>query len=132
MKEWKLRREVFYRLNAGQFDDDLADKKVELTTDTVGVAIQYFNRADLGWIYPAKSYMVAICYARWLCEEFDEPFFSALNDPDLLPDDPYFVPYEADPETYDKILAHVGLDFPMTGVVPDARRYFDEEFHSIG
>lgn len=130
MKDWQVRRELFYRLNADrEFDDDLGDKDVRISDDIVGNAIKYFQTSDMGWVYPAKSYMVAICYARWLAEEFSEDFFTALNADDLLAgDDPYFVPYNKDPETYDQIIATVGLNFPMTGVVPDARKYFQEEF----
>lgn len=130
MSDWQIRRELFYRLNADrEFDDDLGDKDVQIVEDTVGYAIKYFQTADIGWVYPAKSYMVAICYARWLEEEFGEEFYAMLDHPDLLAgNDPYFVPYSADKDTYDQILAVVGRDFPMEGVVPDARKYFEEEF----
>lgn len=37
MKEWKLRREVYYRLFEGTFDDDLNDKGVEFDEDVVQV-----------------------------------------------------------------------------------------------
>jgi len=130
MKDWQIRRELFYRLAADrQFDDDLSDKDVQISEDVVGNAIKYFQTANMGWVYPAKSYMVAICYARWLEEEFGENFFDMLNDPDLLAgNDPYYVPYSQAKDTYDQILAVVGRHFPMEGVVPDARRYFEEEF----
>ena len=64
------------------------------------------------WIYPAKSYAVAICYANWLSQDFKEPFFDLLDDKDLLyGNDPYFKRYSEDPkQTYIDILNKINLD----------------------
>ena len=54
-----------------------------------------------------------------------------MNEEDLLyGNDPYFVSYNKDRETYDKLLSLIGgWDFNQSiGIVPDVREYFNEEF----
>ena len=75
--------------------------------------------------------MVAICYARWLSEEFGGNPIDYLNDIDLLfGNDPYFVTYNEDIMTYNEILDYIGgWQFnETTGFVPDVKKYFIEEF----
>ena len=130
MDEWKLRQEIYHRLNT-EHTDDLNDKAVVFTNNVVEDAIRYFNERDIGWIYPSKSYMVGICYAKWLSEEFGGDPLEYLNDPDLLyGNDPYFVTYNEDKETYDSILDKIlGWKFNSTlGMCPDVKNYFIEEF----
>ena len=129
MKEWKIRQEIFHRLNTDH-DDDLSLHTVEIKDDILENAIKYFTTNELGWVYPAKSYVVAICYARWLNQHFNEDFYESLNDPDLLHgNDPYYVPYEQDKDTYNKILNTVGFNFNEDiGIVPDIKMYFLKEF----
>jgi len=57
-------------------------------------------------------------------------FWEYLDDPDLLyGNDPYFVPYSQDKGTYDCIINSVGLGFDQRlGVIPDVRKYYEEEF----
>ena len=128
MKEYKIRQDIFYRQHPGEFDDDLNTKNVEISDDIVDNAVRYFTSTDIGWIYPAKSYAVAILYAWWIQEEFGEDFYEVLDDPELLyNNDPYFVPYSHDKATYDSIIYDLPQD--MTGgMIPDIRRYFEEEF----
>ena len=128
--EWKIRQEIYHRLHKAH-TDDLNTKAVVLTNQTVKHAIDYFNKRDIGWIYPSKSYMVAICYARWLAENFGGIPLEYLSDTDLLyHNDPYFQTYESDPSTYDKILDGInGWNFNETlGMVPDVKQYFNDEF----
>jgi hypothetical protein len=129
MEEWKVRQTLFHRLNTTH-TDDLNDKEIELTEDIVSHAIDYFKSRDKGWIYPSKSYMVGICYARWLAEHFGGIALEYLDDPDLLfGNDPYFVEYSRDPKPYHQILNQIGWDFDETqGMVPDVKQYFEEEF----
>ena len=129
MEEWKVRQDVYHRLNK-EHSDDLNDKDVQVSNNVVGNAVRYFNDRDIGWIYPAKSYMVAICYARWLAEEFGGRAVEYLDDPELLyGNDPYFCEYSRDPRTYHQILNIVGWDFDETkGMCPDVKDYFKEEF----
>jgi hypothetical protein len=132
MKEWKIRQEIFHRLNIDH-DDDLSLHTVEVRDEIVENAIKYFTTTELGWVYPAKSYVVAICYARWLNQHFSEDFYESLNDPELLHgNDPYYVPYEQDKDTYNKILNAVGFDFnEKIGIIPDVKMYFLKEFDLV-
>jgi hypothetical protein len=130
MNDWKIRQELYHRLNTVH-DDDLNDKDIAITHNIVTDAVRYFKEDNLGWIYPSKSYMVAICYARWLSEEFGGNPIDYLNDIDLLfGNDPYFVTYDEDPVTYDQILGYIGSwQFNETrGYVPDVKSYFLKEF----
>lgn len=127
MKEWKVRQEVYHRLTQ-EHGDNLNQCHIEIVDDVATSAIRYFTEQEIGWLYPSKSYVVAILYAKWLHEEFGEDFLTALNDPDLLfNNDPYYVPYSQDPETYVKIIAALPRDMTQ-GMIPDIREYFEKEF----
>lgn len=127
--EWQIRQEIYHRLNP-HHDDDLKTKDIEFTENVSERAIDYFRKRDIGWIYPSKSYMVAICYARWLAEHFGGRAIEYLDDEQLLyGNDPYFCEYSRDPKTYHQILNAVGWDFDETmGMVPDVKEYFKKEF----
>jgi hypothetical protein len=130
MEEWKIRQEVYHRINK-DFRDDLKQFNVTIDDEIINNAYLYFTETDVGWIYPAKSYMVGICYAKWLSEHFDGEPIDYLNEEDLLyGNDPYFVPYNKDKETYDKLLSLIGgWNFNQhIGIVPDVKEYFNEEF----
>ncbi len=130
MNDWKIRQEIYHRLNT-EFDDDLKTKDVQISDDVANNAIRYFTDRNIGWIYPAKSYMVGICYARWLSEYFGGNPIEYLNEEDLLfRNDPYFKTYSSDKDIYDQILYtinHWKFD-ETTGLVPDVKKYFLEEF----
>ena len=131
MKEWKAKQEVYHRLNA-EHEDDLNNvdivTQIVVSDNIVADALRYFNETDVGWIYPAKSYAVAIMYANWITEDYHEMFYEVLNDPDLLyGNDPYFVPYMKDKETYDQILKQLTWT-DDSGMVPDIRSWYDREF----
>lgn len=130
MEDWKIRQELYHRLNTVH-DDDLNDKDIVITDNLVTDAVRYFKEDNLGWIYPSKSYMVAICYARWLSEEFGNNPIDYLNDIDLLfGNDPYFITYDEDAITYNQILGYIGgWQFNETkGYVHDVKSYFLKEF----
>lgn len=130
MTEWKTRQEIYHRLNT-DFSDDLSDKDIEISPQIVENAVRYFKERDIGWIYPAKSFMVGVCYAKFLSEKFGGIPEDYLDDPKLLyGNDPYFVEYSKDMETYNKILDEIGgWEFDQTqGMVPDVKQYFVEEF----
>lgn len=127
MKEWKVKQEIFHRLNRS-YKDDLNKVTISYTDDTVNDAIRHFHEKIDEWIYPAKSYFVAICYAQWIAEDFNEDFYQLLNDPDLLyGNDPHFVTYKEDVDTYDNIIKEIDWPIPMKGMVPDVREYYEEE-----
>ena len=127
-KEWKIRQELYHKTNT-EHDDDLNKLHVEYSSDVVETAVKYFNDKDLGFIYPAKSYVVAICYAYWLSKDFNENFYELLRDKDLLfNNDPYFKTYDNDREVYDNIIKRV---FPLNenkGIVLDIKKYYTSEF----
>jgi hypothetical protein len=129
--EHKIYQEIFHRLNK-DFDDDLKNFTVEVVSgeEILEKAVEYFTSDKLGWIYPSKSYVVAICYAKWISKIWGYEFYDMLNDQDLLyGNDPYFKSYSEDKATYNKILEVVGLDFDETkGIIPDVKRYFESEF----
>ena len=129
MKDWKIQQTLYHKLNQ-HHDDDLSLHNIKINNDIINNAIKYFTTSELGWVYPAKSYVVGICYAKWLNYYFAEDFYESLNDQDLLfGNDPYFVPYEKDKDTYDAILNIVSFDFDETlGIIPDIKKYFIEEF----
>jgi hypothetical protein len=130
MQDWKIRQELYHRMNKSH-SDDLKQFDVELTDNVVHDAVRYFTDRDIGWIYPSKSYMVGICYARWLAEDFGGRPLEYLEDPDLLyGNDPHFVQYSTDPRTYHQILNEIGgWTFDETaGMVPDVREYYEAEF----
>jgi hypothetical protein len=130
LEEWKIRQEIYHRLNRDH-SDDLNNKKIVMSSNIVKDAIRYFKETDIGWIYPSKSYMVAICYARWLSKYFGGIPEHYLDNSDLLyKNDPYFVKYSYDLKTYMKILENIGgWKFDESrGMVPDVYEYFLKEF----
>ena len=130
MQEWKIKQKLYHKLNK-DYEDDLTDVDIEITEDIAFHAIRYFREKDIGWIYPSKSYMVAICYAFWIMEDYNENFYSVLKDPELLPMVPYFVPYADDRKTYDEIISVVCHNnkgkLTTGGMVLDVRKYYDAE-----
>jgi hypothetical protein len=131
MKEWRIRQEIYHRLNK-DYDDDLNKVQIKISDDIVQDAIRHFNERVDEWIYPSKSYFVAICYAEWLSEDFGEDFYDLLNDDMLLAgNDPYFQTFLEDPDTYNQIIDAIDYPIKMKGMVPDVRKYYESEF-SIG
>lgn len=130
MQEWKIRQEIYHRLTINH-SDNLKNFDVEISQNIIDNAVRYFYTNNIGWIWPAKSYMVGICYAKWLSEIYGGDPLEYLNDPELLyNNDPYFKPYKDSSMTYDLILEKInGWNFNNAqGVVPQVRHYFDLEF----
>ena len=128
MKDWKIKQELYHRLNVVH-EDDLSKVNIQKTNNVVDDAIKYFNERDIGWIYPSKSYVVAICYAWWLSHDFKEDFADLLNDKDLLyGKDPYFKPYSEDTDTYNAIIDKVLPLNETKGMVPDIKKWYTAEF----
>ena len=128
MEDWKIASQVYHLINK-HHTDDLNRVDITWTDDTVKWAVKHFNDYIDEWVYPAKSYFVAICYASWLSEDFDENFFELLDDKYLLADnDPHFVQYSLDVTTYENIIKQITFPLKMTGMVPDVRKYYEDEF----
>lgn len=127
MENWKARQKAYNHM-ATNHRDDLADVDVVVRPFTiVEDALMHFNERVDEWIYPAKSFFVAICYANWLTEDFGEYFYDVLDYNHLLPDDPHFIPYSKGKEVYDSILKSLDFD-DAKGMVPDVYEYYKEEF----
>jgi len=130
MIEWKIKQEIYHRLNK-DLKDDLSKHTITISDNIVDNAVRYFTEKDMGWIYPAKSYMVGICYSKWLSENYGDRPLVYLDDQELLyNNDPYFVSYSKDVSNYMRILENIGgWEFDETlGMVPDVKEYFKMEF----
>jgi hypothetical protein len=127
-KEWKIRQALYHKLNS-DYTDDLKKVKIEINKNIVENAVRYFFNEDIPFIYPSKSYVVAICYAYWLSKDFGEDFYELLDDNNLLyGNDPYFKTYSEDTKTYDEILKKVMPLDENKGIVPDIKNYYMAEF----
>ena len=128
MKEWKVRQEVFHRLNT-EHSDDLNRVEVVMTENVKEDALRHFFQQIDEWIYPSKSYFVAFCYAYWISQDFGEEFWDLLRDPNLLHgNDPYYKPYSDETaEVYDYLFDNVDWPIPMQGMVPDVFEYYKKE-----
>ncbi|TFG94183.1 hypothetical protein E4H12_15630 [Candidatus Thorarchaeota archaeon] len=140
MKEWKLRQQITHKLHK---HDDLIENEEVIVTDRASIrtldfahdVLMYFVQEGDGKLYyPQKSYAVALIYARLLEKYFGEQFYDALNDPELLISDLYFVPYNEDREAYDDIIGAANYwklwDFESNPIsyVQSTVHYFKQEF----
>ena len=128
MKEWKIRQQYYHMLHQGKYDDDLNEVDIIIKDEVVDYAVLHFNEYVKDWIYPSKSYVVAICYASWIARDFGEDFYETLNDPELLMcNDPYFVPYDESKDVYDAIIQQISIPPGHKGMVPDIYQYYTKE-----
>ncbi|MGN1394121.1 MAG: hypothetical protein ACI4V7_08875 [Succinivibrionaceae bacterium] len=88
-----------------------------------------FFKTESKLVYPAKTIFVAIIYAKCLEEFFKVPFYEALDDDDLLPDDKYFKDYKYSKykKEYDKILLKIGNIWQYDSILKTIY-YFKKEF----
>ena len=124
--DYKERRKLSYLINA--FDDiDLDYIYIKQSKeDLVKLIIKFFNTESL-LIYPAKSYFVAIVYAKCIEKYFHINFYDALNDEELLPDDKYFKTYNESKDIYDKVLESIG-DIYQYDSIDKTLKYFKQEY----
>lgn len=108
VKDWKIAQMMYHNLAGGEYTDDLAKEPIVEEFDKNSIvkrAIEYPVIGSGVLYYPGKSYAVAIAAAWYLEKYHNEDFLEVLDDPDLLyGNDPYFVPYSQDKETYDRII----------------------------
>lgn len=124
--DYKERRKLSYLINT--FDDiDLDYIYIKQSKeDLVKLIIKFFNTESL-LIYPAKSYFVAIVYAKCIEKYFRINFYDALNDNELLPDDKYFKTYNESKDIYDKVLESIG-DIYQYDSIDKTVKYFKQEY----
>ena len=124
--DYKERRKLSYLINA--FDDIGLDYIYikQSKEDLIKLIIKFFNTKSL-LIYPAKSYFVAIVYAKCIEKYFHINFYDALNDEELLPDDKYFKTYNESKDIYDKVLESIG-DIYKYDSIDKTVKYFKQEY----
>ena len=124
---WRERRILSYAMH--EFDDvNLPYEERYDSDESVIETVVDFFKTESTLIYPAKSYFVAIVYAKMLEKHFGIDFLKALDEGDLLLDDDWFKPYHESKEIYDTILDRLPgniLDMPST---EKTKAYFREEF----
>ena len=125
--DWKYRRKLSYLIN--DFNDtglDYTVKKYSSDEELVKEIVDFFISGSK-LIYPAKSYFVAIVYAKLLEEHFNENFYDCLNYKELLPDDYFFVPYNRNRNVYNAVLSKIGDPLEYKAA-EKTKEYFYQEF----
>jgi hypothetical protein len=123
---WRERRKLSYLFK--QFDDiNLPRVYIDKQGDELAHQIIEFFVSGSQLIYPAKSYFVAIVYAKCLEHYFNVPFYEALDTPDLLIDDEYFVPYSKNKHVYDLVVDKLDNLWYYQSINKTVN-YFKEEF----
>ena len=124
--DYKERRKLSYLINV--FDDIGLDYIYikQSKEDLIKLIIKFFNTKSL-LIYPAKSYFVAIVYAKCIEKYFHINFYDALNDEELLPDDKYFKTYNESKDIYDKVLESIDNIYKYDSIDKTVK-YFKQEY----
>lgn len=124
--ELKEKRKLSYLIH--QFDDyNLPYSRQSLSKTKLIKQIVNFFKTESQLIYPAKSYFVAIVYAKCLEKYFKQDFYQSLDDIELLPDDPSFIPYNMSKKVYDLVLQEIG-DIWKYKSIEKTVDYFKQEF----
>lgn len=122
-KDLNDRRELSYLLH--EWDDKNLPHTINY--DNISQQVINFFKFESKLVYPAKSYFVAIVYAKCLEKYFNIPFYEALDYKDLLIDDIYYNQYSQDKDLYDKILNSIGDIFQYSSIDKTVK-YFKQEF----
>lgn len=120
----KKRRRLSYRLN--QWDD--VDLGYEVNFNNIYEQVIEFFHSGSSLVYPAKSYFVAVIYASCMERFFQKDFYESLDDVELLPDDPYFIPYGKSPELYNRIIYNIKDSIWKYDSINTTVNYFKKEF----
>ncbi|MEE2671828.1 MAG: hypothetical protein VYA54_08960 [Bdellovibrionota bacterium] len=136
MKDYKVKQLIYKKTVCA--DDDLSE--IDHTVldmgeeELVKYACQYFVE-DSKVIFPAKSYAVAVIYAKLISKYFNEDFFDVLGDQDLfIGTDKFFRPYNEQKEVYNQIvdflIQHDLVNFEESNIsqVLKTVDYFKAEF----
>lgn len=129
MKPWKEFQQRYNSIVTSH-TDDVGNFEVKMNYNIVDAAIDFVTHKGQYALYPGKSYIVGVIYATMLNKEYGVEVKEALDDPELLfNQDPYFVPYSKDPQSYDEILKRL-QDIPNwleCGWAPQTVKYFYAE-----
>lgn len=127
MVDWKINQQIFKLL--GRKTDILGEHIHDVKSGGAELIDHQFYDMETIWV-PAKSYCVALVYAHELANDFGGTPAEYLRDPELLVDDKYYVPYDADSETYDKFLKDMTwINSPMADKIRD---FYRQEIHLEG
>lgn len=126
LEKLKNRRNLSYLMNT--FDDYIPNCSHQSFSKTklIEQIIEFF-KIESKLIYPAKSYFVAIIYAKCMERFFKQDFYSCLSDVELLPDDESFIPYQYSSYIYDRVLRDIG-DIWQYPSINKTVEYFKQEF----
>lgn len=120
---------LLYKRKLSYLMNDWDDRNLSFSINNNNVADQVikFFKTESELVYPAKSYFVAIVYAKCMEKYFGLNFYDCLSDKDLLFDDKFFIPYLHGKQTYNKILDTITdpLEYNSTKKTVD---YFKREF----
>ena len=106
--------------------DDIDLPYKEDYNDVIGQAVDFF-KTESKLVYPAKSFFVAIVYAKCMEKWFGVDFITALSDKELLPDDKFYIPYRWARYVYDSIILAIG-DIWQYKSIAKTVSYFKQEF----
>lgn len=124
-KALQILRKTAYCLN--EWDDQ--NLKYEVDFNNISETVIQFFKFGSQLIYPAKSYFVAIVYAKCMQVFFKKEFYQMLNDEELLPDDKYFQPYLKSKSIYDAVLNEIDIDSILNSKHTEKTvKYFKREF----
>ena len=124
---WRQRRELSYLMH--EWDDvNLPYEHQDMSDDAIIKIVLKFFKEGSELLYPAKSYFVAVVYAKMLNKYFGVDVYEALDQPDLLPDDKYFTQYKYSRYIYDNILANIEDPIEQYPGTAKTLQYFKEEF----
>ena len=118
------KRQYSYSINKWD-DTDLAYSENWLYI--VPTVIDFFTYSS-SLIYPAKSFFVAIVYAKCLEKYFGGHYLQYLDKRDLLPDDKFFSTYSEAKQLYDSILMELPDNIFDLASTQKTINYFKKEF----
>lgn len=98
-----------------------------INEENISEQVINFFKTESKLVYPAKSYFVAIVYAKCLEKYFGVPFLESLNDKELLFDDRWFKTYNESKNIYDKIIDNIGNIWYYSSINKTVD-YFKKEF----
>lgn len=139
LKRMKVRQHVSNLLNKDTSDNLTNSKIIYNNTHIEQDVIKYFSGEIAGFVYPAKSYIVATCYACWIKqlaqkENITIDIRELLNDKSFLYlNDPYFVIYKSNKHLYDFIFDYIeknNIGF-NSKIVNEIFNYFIKEYQIL-
>ncbi len=140
MKDYKINQEIYHKTSEiSDYIADISHRVIELReSELVDAVVGYFLLEGGDIIFPAKSYSVAIVYAKLLEKYFSEDFMTALSDQDLfMGTDKFFSPFGTSVEinkiyqlALDQLKTKDLMDFEKSKLsqVKDTVSYFKAEF----